>query len=244
MILSFLRSRKRKKLAQQPFPSGWEPIVAKKLKFATKYHAAEREAFLTHLKVFAWEKHWVGARGLAVTDEMRVVIAGQAARIAHNLDLDAYDRLSEIVIYPSHYVHPERDAIIYGEANRWGTVVLSWDAVTHGIVNPSDGHDTAIHEFAHVLDIADGWFDGTPLLHDGKDYHAWSVVLGQHYAALKRNPRRSVLRAYGATNEAEFFAVATEAFFERPKTMKKKTPDLYRELKRFYRTDPAAISSR
>lgn len=221
-------------------PTAWLQIIEHHHRFAKAYDPQELERFYTHLKVFVWEKHWVGARGLQVTDEMRVVISGLAARLSHNLDLDIYDRLSEIVIYPSHYVHSSRDAIIYGEAHHWGTVVLSWDAVTHGIKDPHDGHDTALHEFAHVIDVADGWFDGTPQLREGKDYQVWANVLGKAYAQLKRAPQRGIVRAYGATNEAEFFAVSTEAFFERPKTLKRKAPELYAALARYYKSDEAA----
>lgn len=225
-------------------PTAWLQIIEYHHRFAKAYDQQELERFYTHLKVFAWEKHWVGARGLEVTDEMRVVISGLAARLSHNLDLDIYDRLSEVVIYPSHYVHSSRDAIIYGEAHHWGTVVLSWDAVTHGIKDPHDGHDTALHEFAHVIDVADGWFDGTPQLREGKDYQVWANVLGKAYAQLKRAPQRGIVRAYGATNEAEFFAVSTEAFFERPQHLLREDPALYAQLKKFYGADPAAKAKR
>lgn len=225
-------------------PAAWLHIIEHHHRFAKAYDPQELERFYTHLKVFVWEKHWVGARGLQVTDEMRVVISGLAARLSHNLDLDIYDRLSEIVIYPSHYVHSSRDAIIYGEAHHWGTVVLSWDAVTHGIKDPHDGHDTALHEFAHVIDVADGWFDGTPQLREGKDYQVWANVLGKAYAQLKRAPQRGIVRAYGATNEAEFFAVSTEAFFERPQHLLREDPALYAQLKKFYGADPAAKAKR
>lgn len=235
-MFKFFRDRKRNKLARQPIPSEWEPILSKRLKWLDKLDAAERERALTHLKVFAWEKYWIGARELEVTEEMKVVISGQAARLTRNLDLHSYDRLTEIIIYPSHYVHPERDAIVYGEAHTWGTVVLSWDAVRNGLANPSDGRDTALHEFAHVLDIADGVFDGTPVLHELKHYREWSHILGKHYLELRARPGRGIVRDYGAINEAEFFAVATEYFFERPKTLRRKAPDLYRALSRYYKT--------
>ena len=243
-MFAFWRARKRERLTQRPFPREWEAILEAKLSFEADYLPDERERFRTHLKVFVWEKHWVGARGLQVTEEMKVIIAGCAARLSHNLDLHVYDRLSEIVIYPSHYVHAGRDAIIYGEAHHWGTIVLSWDAVRHGLVNPHDGHDTTLHELAHVLDAADGWFDGTPELHQGRDYQAWSAVLGRAYAQLQRSPQRGIVRAYGATNEAEFFAVSTEAFFERPEALKRDDPQLYEQLKRFYRSDPATRHAR
>lgn len=225
-------------------PASWAQIIEHYHSFTEGYEPQELERFYTHLKVFAWEKCWIGARGLEVTEEMRVIISGIAARLSHNLDLDIYDRLSEVVIYPSHYVHSSRDAIIYGEAHHWGTVVLSWDAVTHGIKDPHDGHDTALHEFAHVIDVADGWFDGTPQLREGKDYKVWASVLGKAYAELKRAPQRGIMRAYGATNEAEFFAVSTEAFFERPQQLLRDDPALYAQLKKFYGADPAAKAKR
>jgi len=241
MLFTYLRARKRKRLAQNPFPETWEPLLSQHFDhLITPMDADETERFRTHLKVFAWEKHWVGTKGLIVDDEIKVVVSGLAARIARNLSLDVYDRLTEVVVYPSHYKHPDRDGMkIYGEARAWGTVVLSWDAVKHGLVHPTDGHDTAIHEFAHVLDVADGWFDGTPLLHHGDDYKAWAHVLGHYFAKLQKAPTRGVVREYGATNEAEFFAVATEAFFERPKTLRREAPALYKQLERFYRVDPA-----
>src|SRR5690606_26904674 len=153
------------------------------------------------------EKHWIGASGLEVTNEMKVMVSGAAARLSHNLSLHVYDRLTEIVIYPSTFVNPnaEHDTGTLREAHHWGTVVLSWDAVRAGIRVPNDGHDTAMHEFAHVLDIADGEFDGTPELGLSGDYRSWASVLSKHYLSLQERGSRGLLRQYGATNEAEFF---------------------------------------
>lgn len=142
------------------------------------------------------------------------------------------------MVYPSSFVLPNDEREILGLAHHWGTVVLSWDAVRKGIAVPSDGHDTAVHEFAHALDIEDGSYDGTPNLASGPDYHDWIRVLGSHFSKLQRNPRGGVLRSYGATNEAEFFAVATEAFFEKPVALKRRAPDLFQQLQNFYNLDP------
>ena len=237
-MLGLLRRLKRRRLARRPFPTEWAPIVAERLPFARHLTGDERARFLTHLKVFAWDKNWEGVR-LEVTDEMKVVVSASAARLARALSLDVYDDLRSIVLYPSHYRHEDRDGIILGEANCWGTVVLSWDAVRQGIANAFDGHDTALHELAHVLDIADGAFDGTPELDDAEDYRRWAKVFSSHYLAMRKRPHNSVLDEYGATNEAEFFAVATETFFAKPKQMKTKAPELYAELVGYYRIDPA-----
>lgn len=242
-MFKFLRNWRRSDLAARELPAAWEPTIAKYLPWMERLPEEERERARTHLKVFFWEKHWIGAREFEVTQQMKVIISGQAARLSRNIGLDSYDRLTEIILYPSHYVHPDRDAIIYGEAHHWGTVVLSWDAVKNGVAHPNDGRDTTLHEFAHVLDVADGWFDGTPELHKGRDYAAWGANLGHYYEKLRKNPSRGVVREYGATNAAEFFAVSTEAFFERPKRLKRKAPELYDSLANFYKSDEAALKS-
>ena len=242
-MFSLLRRAKRRRLAARPFPSEWLPLVEGRLPFVARYGSDERERFLTHLKVFALEKKWEGAHGLEVTDEMKVVVSGAAARLTRNLSLDLYDDLSTIVMYDGHFKGASEQGVTFGEAHRWGLVVLSWDAVRSGLANPTDGRDTALHEFAHVLDLGDGGFDGTPELHDRSDYRAWTRVFSEHYLRLRDKPHRSVLRVYGATNEAEFFAVATELFFEDGARLERKAPDLYRELRRFYRVDPARLGA-
>jgi Mlc titration factor MtfA (ptsG expression regulator) len=96
-----------------------------------------------------------------------------------------------------------------------------------------------LHEFSHQLDQEDGVADGAPILEHRASYVTWARVLGEEYEALRKKRRRkTVMRKYGATNPAEFFAVATEAFFEKPKQMKKKHPELYDELRDYYKLDP------
>lgn len=241
MFFKFLRDRRRRRLAAEPFPDEWLAIVDDLLPFAAELSGDERQRFLDATKVFANEKVWVPAGGIdEITTEMRVVISGCAARLVRNLPLDAYDRLTEVVVYPASFaLGDEDDREILGLAHPWGTVVLAWDAVRSGIATRHDGHDTAVHEFAHVLDVADGLYDGTPLLESGADYRDWVRVLGTHFARMQDGTENGVLREYGATNEAEFFAVATEAFFEQPRRLKRQAPDLYVELSKFYALDPA-----
>lgn len=205
--------------------------------------AGTRSAFEDKLKVFVRTKSFEGARGFRITDEVRVVVGATAARLVTNLPDEHYEQLLAIIVYPSHYQHPDREgAIVFGEANDRGTVVLSWDAVVHGLADPRDGHDTATHEFAHALDIEGGAMDGTPELGSDGAYAKWARVMTEAYSDLRRRKGRArpVLRDYGATNEAEFFAVATEAFFEKSKQMKQKQPALYAVLSDYYRCDPAA----
>lgn len=235
------RRWRRSRFAREPFPDSWRAIAEKHLPFLTRLDEADREPFLLHLKVFALERHWLGAQDLVVTDEMKVVVSGCAARLSRNLDLDVYDELGTIILYPSNFTPPGEEAgSVLGQAHKWGTVLLSWDAVKAGLGNPNDGRDTALHEFAHILDLGDSTFNGTPELHEAEDYRSWAATFSKHYFALRKGPKKSVMRAYGATNEAEFFAVATEAFFEKPLQLQRKAPDLYDELQRYYRVDPAA----
>ena len=239
------RAWQRRRRRKRAFPREWYGHLEQRVPFYGKLPAKLRERFHDDLKVFVWEKHFIPAGGMVITDEVRVVTAAAAVRLTLHLGLSYYDRLTEIVVYPSQYRHPRRDGIVLGEAHNWGTVVLAWDAVLRGLSDPRDGHDTATHEFAHVLDRRSGRFNGTPELRASADYGPWAEVMSRAYFRLKnRAPwQRCVLRDYGATNEAEFFAVATETFFEKSTELRSRAPDLYDELRRFYRCDPASSAA-
>ena len=240
-MISLIRQLRRRSLVRRPFPADWLRHLDARVPFFRTLSPALREAFLDKLKVFAWEKEFIGAGGLTITDEIRVVVSATAVQLVVHLDLSYYDGLREVIVYPDAFKLPDRTGVVLGEAKHWGSVILSWQAVLAGLRNPDDGHDTAAHEFAHVLDRADGAFDGTPKLRMYSHYQAWAAVMSGHFQKLQegRRQERQVLDDYGGLNEAEFFAVATESFFEKPRQMREKTPELYEELKRFYGWDPA-----
>ena len=139
-----------------------------------------------------------------------------------------------------------------GEAWPKGAAVLAWDAVCHGTADPDDGHNVVFHEFAHQLDFEDGSANGAPVLGSGfawwgkkSRYATWARVLSAEFERLRAETERgqpAVLDGYGATNPAEFFAVATETFFERSREMRENHPQLCEELKRYYQQDPAQWS--
>jgi Mlc titration factor MtfA (ptsG expression regulator) len=239
-MFGVVRNWRRKRWAKRPTPALWHDYLAAHVPFVEHLEPQIRARFFRYLKIFVWEKYFFGAKGLEVSEEMKVVIGATAVRLVLHLDISEYDRLTEVIIYPNHYHHEDKEGIVFGEAHEWGTVVLSWEAVLHGLSNPHDGHDTATHEFAHVLDRASGAYNGTPDLRAREHYRPWAQVMTKNFFALQEGERKQerVLRDYGAINEAEFFAVATEAFFEKPQQMLKHTPDLYQELKRFYGFDP------
>jgi MtfA peptidase len=236
-----LRTLQRHRLRRRPFPPGWLDSLERRVPFFPELPAELRPRFLELLKLFAWEKEFIGAGGFTITDEVRVVVSATAVRLVVHLDFSYYDRLREVIVYPDAFRIPDRTGVVLGEAKNWGTVILSWQSVLAGLEDPRDGHSTATHEFAHVLDREDGAFDGTPQLRQYSHYRAWASVMGEHYLKLRQGQpaERQVLDEYGGLNEAEFFAVATESFFEKPRQMREKTPELYAELKRFYGWDPA-----
>ncbi len=243
-MLGIVRALRRRRLRRQPFPEAWLAVLERRVPFFRALRPPLRERFLLLLRLFLAEKRFLGAAGMEIDDEVRVVIAAAAVRLVlHQDDLDAYDRLTEIVVYPHVYRHQgDAEGAVFGEAHDWGTVVLAWPAVLEGLANASDGHDTASHEFAHVLDRADGGFDGTPELERLDLYHPWARIMSDHFLRLQRHgrPQRKALRDYGALNEAEFFAVATESYFEKPRQLRAETPDLYALLQDYYGGDPAA----
>lgn len=208
------------------------------------------------VNVFLAEKNFIGCGGQEINDEVKVTIAAQACMLLLNRKPRFFPKLKTIYVYPHTYVARgltndsgimiEGKSVRLGESWQNGPVVLAWDSITGGARNIQDGRNVVLHEFAHQLDQEDGAADGAPILENRSAYRTWAAVLGEEYDNLhtkSRKRRRSVIRKYGATNPAEFFAVATEAFFEKPKQMHKRCPDLYEELKSYYRLDPLVWES-
>jgi len=213
---------------------------------------AEQAKLRDDLRVFVAERYWEGCAGLTVTDEMKVTIAAQACLLVLNIEHDYFSRVPSILVYPSSYrvptgrrgpdgsVNPDSGRL--GEAWYRGPVILAWDSVLRGGMDGHDGQNVVLHEFAHQLDFLDGYADGTPPLSSREAYRKWHEVMTAEYQRLVQESeygRARVLDAYGATNPAEFFAVATEAFFEKPLSLRQRHPALYEVLRDYYRQDPA-----
>jgi len=204
------------------------------------------------IKVFVAEKNFEGCGGLEITDEIRVTVAAYACILLLNRRHDFYPRLQSILVYPDLYpAHAVRrgpgntlvegQEVRAGESWHTGAVVLSWSHVLHRPGDPA-AHNVVLHEFAHQLDQEDGTVNGAPLLPRSSMYAAWARILGREYDALRRDTdarRATVLDKYGATAPEEFFAVATECFFENPRQLRERHPELYVELREYYRQDPA-----
>ena len=245
------RSQRRKKLMASPTPEDWPALIEKNIPIYRHLPAELKKQLHGLMNVFLDEKTFIGCGGQEITDEVRVTIAAQACMLLLNRPTTFYPKLKTIYVYPHTYVatglQNERGLIVEGKSVRlgesWqnGPVVLTWDSVTGGARNIRDGRNVVFHEFAHQLDQEDGDADGAPILENRSCYRSWAHVLSEEYERLcskTKGRRRSVLNKYGATNPAEFFAVATETFFEKPKQMHRKSPELYEELKSYYKLDP------
>ncbi|RYD31070.1 MAG: zinc-dependent peptidase [Verrucomicrobiaceae bacterium] len=193
-----------------------------------------------------------GCNGLELTDDMILTVAAQACLLVIHRDGVPYPGLRTVYLYPSTFssIHKSMDAMgvvtegrvhRLGESWESGTIVLSWDSIEQGARDIRDGSNVTFHEFAHQIDHEDGPTDGAPGLPSRAAYRSWARVFSENYSdflELTGRGGKTVMDAYGATNPAEFFAVATETFFEKPRQLSGKRPELYQQLATYYGLDP------
>jgi Mlc titration factor MtfA (ptsG expression regulator) len=248
------RAAALRRLQRSPFSPEWRSVLRRNVPLYRRLSDAERARLEGHVQVFLAEKRFEGCGGLELTDEIRVTIAAQACLLLLGHDAGGYPELRSILVYPStvvpEYVEPEVDGDLVhepeplvGESWAHGTVILAWDDVLDGAATADDGWNVVLHEFAHQLDQETGDADGTPHLDTLAATKRWRRVMREHLAALRQaadQGRPTLLDPYGAEDPAEFFAVATECFFEQPLELKLEHPELYRELSAFYRLDPVS----
>ncbi len=252
VIISFVYpSWRDKRILKRSFPSHWQAIVQRRLPFLQKLSEAEQKQLQDMIKLFVVKKNFYGCGGLEINDDIRVTIAAEACLLILNRNIGIYPTLRHILVYP-HAFKVERqqhnpdgtvslvNSGLLGESWDTSKVILSWDDVEHGIENFNDGHNVVLHEFSHQLDSESGSANGAPLLKKNS-YQLWAKVLSKEFESLVKASEghdKVVMDYYGATNPAEFFAVATEAFFEKPQQMSRKHPELYNEFKTYYCVDP------
>ena len=240
------------RLPTGPIPDTWPGIVERNVPLARGLSSEERERLLRLVQIFLADKHFEGSGGLTLTEAMKVTIAAEACLLLLHLEGPCYPTLRTVLVYPHGFVPKSAGSRgtgqvvpppvrLMGESWGDGVVVISWDDAVRGARNPDDGENVVLHEFAHQLDAEDGIADGTPILPAGA-LRTWGGVLSEEYERLHRDiaeDRKSTLDEYGATNKAEFFAVATETFFEKPVQLEREHPELYGQLRQFYQQDPA-----
>ena len=243
---------RRARVRRQPFPAAWREVLRRRMPAFARLPADVQLQLKKHAQVLLTEKPFIGCAGLQVTDEMRVLVAVQAALLLLNRRAGYFRNLRQVLIYPGAFVvnrqasdaaglaHKTR-RVLTGESWQQGQLILSWGDVLAGAADPRDGHNVVIHEFAHQLDQETGLANGAPSL-VGRDRHTrWAQVMAHEYTWLKERLARGetgLIDAYGATDPAEFFAVISEVFFERPHEFAALRPALYAELALFYRVSP------
>lgn len=241
------------RIASRPFSPQWQNLLHQAVPFLDRLSADEQVQLKANIQRFLAHKTFHGCGGLAITDEIRLTIAAQACLLLLNRKTAVYPRLRHILVYPdafvANHVGYNDDGTIDGDQNgllgeswHYGKVILSWDDVKRGIANIHDGQNVVLHEFSHQLDSESGSANGAPIL-PRSSYTAWARILSEEFAELNEDfhhHHESVMDYYGATNPAEFFAVATETFFEKPHQLQDKHPELFTELKKYYAVDPAA----
>ncbi len=254
-MFSWFKRKKRRRARKAPFPEEWLAYLERSVPYFFLLPPEDKEELLGHVQVLLAEKHFEGCRGFEITDEVRVTIAGHAACLLLHQEADYFPKLKTVLVYPSIFLvedhYPDEDGIVSGGADEhagqsWdlGVVVLAWDEVQRSSKKGRDGYNVVLHEFAHQLDLEDHFADGTPLLWENGQYERWAEVFESEYSDLIHDisrGRRTVIDEYGATNEAEFFAVAVETFFGTPVKLRRKHPELYQELSAYFRQDPANL---
>jgi len=246
-----------KKAIEAPFPEQWVSIVERNIAIYSSLPSALRMQLRKLIKQFLHQKSFTGAGGLEITDEIRVTIAAEACMLLLNRKTHVYPSLRFIIVYPTTFVvdRPQWDGSgvvsegrkgLLGESWSNGKVILAWDNVLHGSSNFTDGQNVVLHEFAHQLDSESGSTNGAPILVGQNCLRTWAATLSEEFDELQRDAwkgKRSLIDHYGATNPAEFFAVATETFFEKPTQMAEHHSELFDVLKCYYRLDPREWSS-
>ena len=250
--MGMFRSIRRRRIIKEHLlpPDTWRWLVEDHPILAG-LSAAELASLRELSSVFLHEKVFEGADGLELDASMKEVIAVQACLPVLHLGIEWYENWKTIVVVPDVFVEEHTSFDAAGVVHEWdedksgeswdtGPVLLSWKDVEAS--GWGDGYNVIIHEAAHRLDLLDGDVNGRPSLHAGMDPEEWRTIFTSAFSDLKRRARgkkrRLKIDPYAIEDPGEFFAVTSEYFFERPATLTREYPDVYRLLSAFYRQDP------
>ncbi len=247
----FIPRWRQRRVLQQPFKPQWLDLIRATLPFFPRMSEDEQKQLLDLIRLFLAEKQFHGCNGMVIDDTVRVTIAAQACLLLLNRVTAVFPGTRHILIYPEAFIREgefeDEDGVVstlsedlLGESWQEGKVILSWDDVEYGADDFTDGENVVLHEFAHQLDSESGTQDGAPLLKHN-DPAQWKEVMTAAFDVLGESAdldEETLLDPYGATDPAEFFAVATETFFERAEELALDHPALFNELKKYYCVDP------
>jgi len=245
---SFAARRLRKTRIPEQY---WQNAVSR-VEVLRHLGQAEQHRLRVLASQFLHTKTISGAAGLFPDENLRILIAAQACLLILNLDMSYYDGWHEVIVYPDTFVvrRETYDAAglvrevpqaLGGEAWSRGPVILSWADARPGAHPHGEGSNVILHEFAHKLDMLNGAANGMPPLHKTMSREIWTRVFQRAYDELQQrlaNQEPSMIDPYAAENPAEFFSVCSELFFENPLRLLQLYPELYDQLRLFYRQDP------
>lgn len=249
--LFFYPRRHQRNIISQAFPDEWRAQLEQDMVHYSRLPADLRKKLEDGALILLDSVSFYGCNGVEVTESMKLLIAAHGALLTCGMKTGYNSGIRTILVYPDGYrapahsaegmVHTVKSDARLGESWGDGRVVLAWSTLKQESADPHATSNLAIHEFAHQLDTLDGRADGAPPLSSGEQARNWEAVFSESWERLKAAPANphNVLDPYGATNPAEFFAVATEAFFQSPQALKSHEPHLYDCLKGFYRLSPA-----
>jgi MtfA peptidase len=231
--------QRRRALLAAPFPAAWRDVLDKRVAFYRRLAPAGRSRFEADVAIFLGEQHIVGPQESAVPEDTCVLIAAAAAMLGHGRPGWEWPTHRDIIVHVTNFnenYEPGDHHAIAGMVHAQGPVLLSRRQVRHGFKKNSDGINVAVHELAHVIDMADGTADGNAAI--WADLPGWDELVQARLKQVRRGGKQAPLRAYAGTNEAELFAVAVEAFFETPDRLEKRDRALYQRLCVLFNLDP------
>lgn len=251
MLFETRRHRLRRERLEAGFPDEWRDLCERRFRWWGALSAPERERLEQLTLRMVVDTTWEAARDFTLTDEILVTISAQACLLLLGLPYGGYSRVRSVIVHPTTLVvtgeHSQVPGIVsdspmpvLGQAVDRGPVLVAWDEVLDDARHPGRSTNVVFHEFAHQLDMLDGTTDGTPVITDPDEYRRWVDVCTRTYREVEAGGGGRSLRPYAGVNPGEFFAVATEAFFDGPRTLRSEHPELYGVLADFYRQDPAS----
>ena len=254
MLFETQRHRHRREVHEAGFTDAWRTLLATTMAHWELLDDDERHRLGERAVDFLASKRWEAANGFDMSDEVTMLISAEASLITLELADDAYRGVDTIIVHPTTMVmrgqHSQVQGVvsddpmpIIGQANHNGPVMVAWDAARFQARHPEEGNNVVFHEFAHKLDMLTGTANGTPPMESVEFETAWVSACTAAYERVV-DGRSKVLRSYAGVNTAEFFAVATEVFFDTPGPLAKHEPDLYAVLADWYRQDPARRQAR
>jgi Mlc titration factor MtfA (ptsG expression regulator) len=261
MVFSWLKGRRRRLIREAPFSTSWDSVLRRNVRHVGFLDGQAREQLRAFVSVFLAEKRFEGCRGMLIDDEVRVTVAGMVGVTMLGFDDELFDHVRTLLIYPGDYRAPKSKPLAGGAVLEWeesrlgetwssGSMVLSWPRVLEGTQLRRRSSNLLVHEWAHAYDMQSGEADGVPPMPAARR-SPYAALLGYCYDRFLADLDDDVVRSrvsplddYAAESTAEFFAVASECFFQNPHRLARYDTDLFGLLVEVWRQDPCRYMPR